>query len=90
MAYYCKGKGQTCENPTKCSGCIYFDFTGGYNETTTNADRIRAMSDAELADWLAMGAVTGACIKLGIAPAKKCIGICTKCIEEWLKQPERE
>jgi hypothetical protein len=43
----------------------------------------------ELADWLAMGAVTGACIKLGIAPAK-CIGFCNKCIEEWLKQPAKE
>ena len=49
MAYYCNGKGQICENPTKCSGCRYFDFSGGYNETITNADRIRAMSDEELA-----------------------------------------
>lgn len=52
MAFYCKGKRQICENPTKCSGCRYFDFTGGYNETTTNADRIRAMSDEELKDFL--------------------------------------
>lgn len=52
MAYYCKGKRQICENPTKCSGCRYFDFTGGYNETTTNADRIRSMTDEELVVFL--------------------------------------
>ena len=48
MAYYCNGKRQICENPAKCSGCRYFDSTGGYN--ATNADRIRAMSDEELAE----------------------------------------
>ena len=48
MAYYCKGKRQICENPAKCSGCRYFDSTGGYD--ATNADRIRAMSDEELAE----------------------------------------
>lgn len=51
MAYYCKGKRQICENPTKCSGCRYFDSTGGY--IATNADRIRAMSDEELAEYIA-------------------------------------
>ena len=51
MAYYCKGKRQICENPAKCSGCRYFDSTGGYN--ATNADRIRAMTDEELAHFLA-------------------------------------
>lgn len=50
MAYYCNGKRKICKNPTKCSGCRHFDFTGGYNKTTTNADRIRAMSDEELAE----------------------------------------
>lgn len=50
MAYYCKGKRQICENPAKCSGCRYFDSTGGYD--ATNADRIRSMSDEELVVFL--------------------------------------
>ena len=50
MAYYCKGKRQICENPAKCSGCRYFDSTGGYD--ATNVDRIRSMSDEELVVFL--------------------------------------
>ena len=99
MAYYCNGKRQICENPAKCSGCRYFDSTGGYNETTTNADRIRAMSDEELAEnlyWfcdleerIAYCKNMPECEKLletedGI-PEKKCIG----CLLEWLKQPAK-
>lgn len=99
MAYYCKGKRQICENPTKCSGCRYFDFTGGYNKTTTNADRIRSMSDEELAEnlyWFCdLEERIGYCKNMpeceklletedGV-PEKKCIG----CLLEWLKQPAK-
>ena len=97
MAYYCKGKRQICENPAKCSGCRYFDSTGGYN--ATNADLIRAMSDEELAEnlyWfcdleerIVYCKNMPECEKLletedGI-PEKKCIG----CLLEWLKQPAK-
>lgn len=98
MAYYCKGKRQICENPAKCSGCRYFDSTGGYN--ATNADLIRAMSDEELAEnlyyWFCnLEERIGYCKNMpeceklletedGI-PEKKCIG----CLLEWLKQPAK-
>ena len=44
----------------------------------TNADRIRAMSDAELADWHeSCPYIDKECTMKG----------CVKCILEWLKQP---
>ena len=52
----------------------------------TNADRIRAMSDEELADIMSMHTATGACNDWGI-PHKKCGGNCRECIIDWLKQP---
>ena len=55
----------------------------------TNADRIRAMSDKELAVAIAEYAQTGACNDFGISVNVKCCGDCTKCIGiiEWLQQP---
>ena len=55
----------------------------------TNADRIRAMSDEELAAAIAQNAYTGACNDFGIPHNGKCCGNCEKCdaIINWLKQP---
>ena len=48
-------------------------------ETITNADRIRAMSDEELADFIS------AC---GCPDhARSCTKSCTECTLKWLKQP---
>ena len=80
MAYYCKGKRQICENPAKCSGCRYFDSTGGYN--ATNADRIRAMSDEELAEYIA-GIIDDANSGSVIYSNR------TEEWLEWLKQPSK-
>lgn len=52
----------------------------------TNADKIRAMSDEELADIMSMHTATGACNDWGI-PHEKCGGNCRECIIDWLKQP---
>lgn len=50
-------------------------------EPITNADRIRAMSDEELADVVANG--VGCVLK-----APHCMDVdCTPCILKWLKQP---
>ena len=47
----------------------------------TNADRIRAMSDEQLADVVANG--VGCVLK-----APHCMGVnCTPCILKWLQQP---
>ena len=50
-------------------------------EPITNADRIRAMTDDELADVIANG--VGCVLK-----APHCMDVdCTSCILEWLQQP---
>ena len=48
----------------------------------TNADRIRAMSDEELAKFLDDNNSHGC-----VCPTKDCRATCKQCIEEWLKQP---
>lgn len=53
----------------------------------TNADRIRAMSDEELAEMISRFVTTGACNDLGIPSKKKCDSNCKVCILEWLRQP---
>ena len=55
-------------------------------KTTTNADRIRAMSDEELADLFCYRGcppdrLTGKCVK---------VGVCEACWVVWLKQPVGE
>ena len=59
------------------------------NPIKTNADRIRSMSDEELAVAIGEYAYTGACNDFGITVNVKCCGNCTKCtgIIDWLKQP---
>ena len=55
-----------------------FEIVGA---TKTNADRIRAMNDEELADVVANG--VGCVLK-----APHCMDVdCTPCILKWLKQP---
>ena len=52
MAFYCNGKKGICDCDFLCQDCTYFDNSGG-KHIPTNADRIRAMSDEELAHELA-------------------------------------
>ena len=50
----------------------------------TNADRIRAMSDEELADVVANGVGCVGCVR----KAQHCMDDdCTPCIKEWLQKP---
>lgn len=60
----------------------------------TNADRIRAMSDEELAKWLLdMMSHKVACFGEGAFPYTPCRNEehdCVKCGIEWLKQPVEE
>lgn len=56
----------------------------------TNADRIRAMTDDELADAIDKVTNTGACNDFGITHERECDSNCAKCIKEWLKQPVKE
>ena len=53
-------------------------------EPITNADRIRAMSDEDLADVVANGIDGVGCV----LKAPHCMDVdCTPCILKWLKQP---
>lgn len=55
-------------------------------ENPTNADRIRAMSDEELAKFIPDWSYTNAC-KCDEQPFVDCNNECEKCVLEWLKQP---
>ena len=51
MAFYCNGLKGVCKCDILCVDCKHFDNSGG-KYVQTNADRIRAMSDEELAEFL--------------------------------------
>ena len=51
MAFYCYGKQGICNCDILCADCKFYDDKGG-KEVQTNAERIRAMSDEELARWV--------------------------------------
>ena len=67
-----------------------------YFKQKTNADRIRAMSDEELAEWLANMFDCHHCSeheRIGGNPllsAEQCDQKCEKHCLEWLKQPVKE
>ena len=55
----------------------------------TNADRIRAMSDAELAEIISENILTGACNDFSDIPGKNpCPHNCKECVLEWLQQED--
>ena len=58
-------------------------------EPITNAQKIRAMSDEELAKAIASKAYTGACNDFDISYDGNCCHNCEKCdaIIKWLQQP---
>ena len=65
----------------------YIDIAGEYYaRPQTNADRIRAMSDEELAKFIPDWSYTNAC-KCDEQPYVDCNNECEKCVLEWLKQP---
>lgn len=51
----------------------------------TNADRIRSMSDEELAELLCIDH----CVQIR-GNNKLCDGTCFLCVEEWLRQPVKD
>ena len=89
---------KNCPAFSKCtvtyrgSACAALRYTYGLEddpEIKTNADRIRAMSDEELAKLIAENAYTGACNDFGIPHQGQCCHNCERCdaIIKWLKQP---
>lgn len=88
MAYYCNGKKGLCDTDGVCKhGCEHFDNTGG-QRITTNADRIRAMSDKELCEFLSQYKFCDMCEEG--CDSCKYDGDCDKRLLDWLKQPVEE
>ena len=88
MAFWCNGKSGLCHDNERCKerGCEFFNGEGGHSiDIVTNADRIRAMSDEELAEFLRWDI----CNKVR-GDNRMCNGWCSECVTEWLKQPEEE
>lgn len=75
-------------NPEEPEGCVFGPCS---QETPSNADRIRAMSDEELAQWLAFPVCkyAGCAIKCPVIQENKGAK-CDENILEWLRQPAEE
>lgn len=91
--YYLKCSSE-CPNDGFCDDCEKLfkaiDRLGEYEDKAeqqpmTNADRIRAMTDEELASFLAQTA-----LQRCPCPTKNCERFCTDCVLNWLKQPTEE
>ena len=94
MAFYCNGKNGVCDRHPVCkSNCEYFDGSGG-KHINTNADRIRAMSDEELAVFLADKIDHGDCydcrLECATYEGDKFEDSCHNAYYRWLKQPAEE
>lgn len=81
-----------CMGTREVDPCVGYDKCKNYKPNCkTNGDRIRSMSDEELAEWIAGMTTVGACNDLGIPYSDvPCGGKCKTCIETWLKQPAEE
>ena len=83
MGFYCNGKKGICSCEILCADCTYFSNSGG-EEKQTNADRIRAMNDVELAWELMTWRIETAAKYCGASsdyPGTQ------QSILEWLRQP---
>jgi len=69
-----------------CESCLEWDFQNW--EAPTNADKIRSMTDEELAEFLDRVDSTNmiSCKPMGCASKKHCLD----CWLEWLTQPLEE
>ena len=87
----CKMNGHLTELPCPASGCPSFgDCLVEYEKAQkpmTNADRIRSMSDEELARIFVKAPLCRASeTKVDCRQTKSCL----QCLTEWLKQPAEE
>ncbi len=87
----CKAIGKTVDFAVDDGVCLDFDEC----KQMTNADRIRAMSDEELAEWILNGVSTDPCdyceYNNGYCDGFPCVGKAdAETIKEWLKQPAED
>ena len=74
---------QNCDANYRGSRCAALRDMHGLGDPMTNADRIRAMSDEELADRLDCPY----CMEPDLCNSEQ---HCNDCILEWLKEPVKE
>lgn len=82
-----------CNHPTPCCGwhedniCHYMGKCE--HQFQTNADRIRSMSDEELAEFIG---VCGLCCQIQKDDGDWCAryAVCEHCVVNWLQQPAKE
>ena len=61
---------------------------GSFVGTVTNADHIRAMSDEELAAWIAgMSTICECCAELNECASPRGFNRCSHGVKDWLQQP---
>lgn len=77
----CNADGKTVDFPVDEGVCIDFDEC----KPETNADRIRAMTDEELVDWLLLYLLCSVCPMQDYCSTTDLP--CEKVILEWLQQP---
>ena len=87
----CKYKSKLCFSGWCDVACMYCTFTQERNcehNKKTNADRIRSMTDEELAAWIAgMSTICECCAELNECASPRGFNRCSHGIEDWLKQP---
>ena len=77
----------SCSNHGKNISFLGDGWKCNYINVPTNADRIRAMSDYELAQMLAVGKWTFTCFKCLEFRDGECSMKCVERCLEWLQQP---
>ena len=80
MAFYCNGKKGVCDNDELCDDCEFWDGKAG-KVINTNADKIRAMNDFELRQFIC---ANNRCETCRWSAAYGCK------LMEWLKEPAEE
>lgn len=75
---YCRANCTGAKQDREIALCL------GYDPPKTNADRLRAMSDEELAGWLA---INDSCPST--EQERKCNNRCGECWLDWLRQEVR-
>lgn len=94
MVFYCNGKKGVCDCDILCRDCQHADNSGG-RDLPTNAEKIRAMTDEELAKHLnrLTDSYPGVCLELPECHADLDAGRdiplerCECCWIRWLQQP---
>ena len=70
------------ETLARIADALGINVNGLLQTPKTNADRIRAMSDEELAEFIRWDV----CV-MARGDNRECCGDCDDCVAEWLKQP---